>query len=286
MRLFYKTALTIFFAASAAISAPALAASLAPLKTAIQDVRESINELADVKDSSDDSQKENKKIAAGKDTLRKIIALGEAEALALKNKLKELEIEQLVAADFNFDAEGIHQNLSQMLSYFDAYYESAGKRTDNLTTYEEIRVLAQDIRVWRERVYTPGSQKILSLDLALKNKMILKIGNARFDKIVLDLKKLRNAKLISNAAIEPLLNSALGSRRIAIALDEEITEIILKMLNEYPVILGESKTNGSVHIIPDYRRIENLVGQSFEQIREMYKKFLEINNLVKKMLAG
>lgn len=289
MKLFYKIKLFFYLVVLiAAIDTRVFAASLEPLQEAIDDVRASIDELATIKDSEDGniSEKESKKVTAGKEALYKIIALGKAEVSALENKLDDLEIEQLVASDFNFDAEETHENLTQMLSYFEAYYDGAVKRVNNLETYEEVRAFARDIRLWRDGVYTPGSQRILSLDLVLKNKNIIKIGNARFDKIAIDLKKLKNAKLITLTAIEPLLNNAAGNKKIAIALDEEITSIMLKMLREYPVVLGGGVKNEPIDIIPDYERVENLVGQSFGNVRDMYKKFLEINSLVKKMLAS
>jgi hypothetical protein len=256
-------------------------------KTEIEEVKESADTLVSIKDSDNLSPKtkEEKKFAAAKDTLRKILGLSIAEVKRLQDKLDELEIEKLVASDYTFDAAEVHEMLSRMLDYYLAYYDDMGKRLDLISAYEEARNFARDLKTWREKTYLPGVERLLALDLVLRNKNLIGIADARFEKILNDLRKLKNSKLITFESLDEFLMSATGNLKSAAALDEEATNLLIRMLKSSTLNPAPGNDFGNSELASLYRRINNLVDQSLTRIKNAYRQFLEINTLVKKMVG-
>lgn len=256
-------------------------------KTEIEEVKESADALIGIKDSDNLSPKakEEKKLAAAKDTLRKILALSITEVERLQDKLDELEIEKLVATDYTFDAAEVHEMLSRMLDYYLAYYEDMGKRLELINTYDAARNFARDLKTWREKTYLPGVERLLALDLVLRNKNLIGIANARFEKILNDLRKLKNSKLITFESLEEFLMNATGNLKSAAALDEEATNLLIRMLKSSTLNPAPGNDAGNAELANLYRRIGNLVDQSLIKIKIAYRQFLEINSLVKKMIG-
>ncbi len=258
------------------------------IESAIKNVRQNVGALVGIKDDANltNEEKEVKKFEAAKDALESVINLGLAEIAAFKEKLNEIEIEKLSAADYTFDAEETHENLQKMIGYYEAYHKDMLKRVELLSGYKDAQNLAKDIKNWRDKIYRPGIRKILSLELVLKNRDIINVANNRFDKILADLKKLKNAKLITLSSVEPLLDSITGDKKATAALDEEITIIILKILKTpTPILETSNKQKPEESLISDHKLISNLVEQSFLKVKDMYKAFIEINALVKKMIG-
>lgn len=258
------------------------------IESAIKNVKQNVDTLVSIKDNAGltEEEKETKKFEAAKDALLSVIELGLTEISAFKEKLSEQKIEKLSASDYTFDAEEIHGNLKKMVEYYEAYHQDMLKRVELLEDYKDAQGLAKDIKNWREKIYRPGIKKILSLELTLKNKEIIKVANNRFDKILADLRKLKNAKLITLSSVEPLLDNITGNKKAIIALDEEITAIILKILKTPTATLEASdKLSSEKVLISDHQLISNLVEQSFLKVKDMYRAFIEINSLVKKMIG-
>ena len=118
----------------------------------------------------------------------------------------------------------------------------------------------------------------------LHNKNIIKIANNRFEKILVDLKKLKNAKLITFEILRTSINGATANINSAEALDAEATALMIKVLKTSAV--SANKDKGTEKNTPtDFQKINNLVEQSFLKIKDTYKKFIETNELVKKMMG-
>lgn len=256
------------------------------IPTTIEEIRDSISDLLIAKDddSVSEQEKEKKKVEAAKNTLKKILELGLLEIKTFKSKLDDLNIGDLVVSDYTFDSSDVYDSLDRLLNYYEAFYKDTLKRLQSVKKYEDIQVLAKDIKLWRENTYTPGIQKILALDLVLRNKNIIKIANSRFDKILSDLRKLKNSGLISLSEVERYLADATANLKAAEALDSEITKITLQLLKKQTLNLDNQKKNDSRLIISDYKRINNLVDQSIIKVKEAYKIFIALNSEVKKNL--
>lgn len=265
-----------------------LAVLPASAKTGVLEVKESVGVFINIKDNTalSSKAKEEKKFATGKDALRKILALSIAEVERLKTKLDDLEIEKLVAADYTFDAAEVHEMLSRTLEYYLAYYSDMEKRIEFLSAYEEVRAFARDLKTWREKTYLPGVERLIALDLVLRNKNILRVANIRFEKILSDLRKLKNSKLITYESLDEFLIGATGNLKSAAALDEEATNMLIRLLKASSLKLetGKDSEGANAELASLYRRINNLVDQSLLRVKNAYRQFLEINSLVKKMV--
>ncbi len=256
------------------------------IKSAIKELRDSVTAFINAKDNDEISaqEKEIKRIETAKETLKKILRLGLVEISALKDRLNELEIEKLVITDYTFDASEVYDSLARLLEYYEAYHNDTLKKVERLKNYDEAKNIAKEIKKWRESIYAPGIQKILSLDLVLRNKAILGIADARFEKILSDLRKLKNSKLLTFAELEALLNAATANLKTAEALDDEATRLILRALKENTLNPPDKNLDENEVAISSHKRISNLVDQSIIKIKDAYKKFIEINTKVKKIL--
>lgn len=245
-------------------------------------IEESISSLIATKDNvaleAEKKAEEEQRVA--KETLKKIVAIGITEATSFQKKVGVMAIETLVTDDYSFDAEAIKETLNQLLAYYISYYEEIGKRIESTTKKEAVRTIAKDIDVWRNELYNPGIQIILSIDLVLKGKSIVAIGNSRFEKILVDLRRLKKNKLINMDELEPLLRQATANQKIANSLDREAMGLLLQTLNRLKA--DDRNAIGTAN----YKKIKHQVGYLFERIRDMYKQFLEINKQVKTMLEG
>ncbi len=256
------------------------------LQNALAEVRSSVENFINIKD--DDSlevgAKDLKKFEASKNMLQKIVNLGLLEVGTFKKELNDSAIEDLVTNDYTFDAAEAHDTLVNTLTYYSAYFTSTGERIENLKTYSETQSLAHDLKIWRMQIFNPGIERIIGLKLVLRNKNIIKITKSRFEKILIDLKKLKNAKLITFDALQASINGAAANINSAEALDTEATALIIKILKTSAVTENRDK-NVEKNIPTDFQKINNLVGQSFIKIKDTYKKFIETNELVKKMMG-
>lgn len=237
-------------------------------------VNASVESLVSAKDevTQNDEDKEAKKFAAAKETVKNVVTLGIAEIGSLEKKLNGLEIEKLVTDDYTFDAAKLHDAFATGLAEGKAYHKTTLKRLEKTETRNEVQQIAAELQAWRDNAYIPLAHKLFSIELVLRQKTIVTMGNNRFEKILNDLQKLKRAKLIALEPFDEVLRRATASQKIADALHKEATGLLLATLrNEQAAI--------------DNQRIVNLVEQSFVQVKQMYKQFMEINRLLKGMLA-
>lgn len=271
------------FAFAADVSAAGLAAKNSEgLYGALRDLKASVEGLARVKDTVGAEDKEKQELRAKTQTLQKVIELGKREVEDLNERLDELHIEELVADDFTFDPVEAAETFAQMLDTFDNYYAEAEKRLLVAGNLTDIKKIAADMRAWRESIYNPGVRKLLSLGLVLQDRAAIKTASSRFDKILADLRKLKSAELITLDSLQPLISGSGASLKKAKALNEDATNILFRILRERPGMLAD---NGDVTLITPHERIGNLADQSLAELRIAYKKFMELNQAVKKMLG-
>lgn len=73
---------------------------------------------------------------------------------------------------------------------------------------DDIKKLAADFKVWREEVYGPELRKAVDFILVFQAAGILRTADARFNNISLDLRRLRNSKIVDASALQLLLAAA------------------------------------------------------------------------------
>lgn len=249
---------------------------------ALRDLKTSVEALARVKDTVGAEDKERQEFRAKTQTLQKVIELSKREIEDLNERLSELRIEELVADDFTFDPVESKDGFEQMLGTFDYYFTEAERRLLAAQNIADIKKIASDMRAWRENVYNPGVRKLLSLGLVLQDRAAIKTASLRFDKILADLRKLKSAELITLESLQPFITDSGASLKKAKALNEDATNILFRLLREKPGMLAD---NGDASVITPHERIANLADQSLAELRIAYKKFMELNMAVKKMLG-
>ncbi len=232
----------------------------------------SVDELVSAKDSNEnEAERETKKLNAAKETVKKALALGLSEIDVLEKKLKNLEIEKLVTDDYTFDAADVHDKLAADLTEGKSYQKLLLKNSDSAKTQDDIRRIAGELQKWRDDFYAPIVQKIFSIDIVLRQKTVVNMGNSRFEKILNDLHRLKNAKLITLEPFDAVLRQATANQKMALALHEEALQLLRTNLRSAKETI-------------DNKRITNLVEQSFLQTKSMYKQFIAINKLMKGLL--
>lgn len=252
------------------------------LYSALKELKSSVDNLARVKDAAPREDKEKQEFRAKVQTLQKVIDLGKREVEDLRERLGELHIEELVAADFTFDSVETAETFAQALKTFDHYYSEAERNLLAAQESADIKKIAAEMRAWRETSYNPIVKKLLSLGLVLQDRAAIKTTSSRFDKILSDLRKLKSAELITLDTLQPFTNSAGAGIKKAKALNEDATNILFKILRERPGMMAD---NGDVKLISPHERIANLADQSLAELRMTYKNFIELNEAVKKMLG-
>lgn len=256
--------------------------SVAYVKTTKEIIQESIEELIAIKDDTTlaVATKEARELESAKATLQKIVEVSHEEIKLFQKKLNGLAIEQLVTDDYTFDAAAITGTLNGLLTYYNAYHTETLKNVEKATQQDETQKIASDLEVWRSTVYNPGIQIIFSIELVLNQKNSLKIGNNRFEKILNDLRRLKNNKLITLVELDPLLRRATANQKIANALGADATMLLLQTLRNL------NDDNRNVIAATNYKKIKNIAEQLFMNVRDMYKQFMEINKKVQVMLQG
>lgn len=253
-------------------------ADSSPLQSALQDVKTSVNALAQTKDTATPEEKTQKEFKARAAALQKIINLGRLELENLRGRLESVKVEELVAYDYAFDAADAEATLTQLLDNGLAYYDEVQTRLASVADNAAAKRIAAEIRLWREQFYNPVFKRVIAVQFVLHTRDAIKTANNRFEKIVTDLRKLKSSELVRFNELEPLLTPAAAGIKKAEALNNESATLLLKILKE--PLIPEKSTD----VVPDYDRITNLAEQSLNEIRRTYKKFIELNSAVKTML--
>lgn len=250
-----------------------------PMQSALQEVRASVDALAQTKDAAPSDDKALKEFKARASALQKIINLGRVELDHLTQRLDALNVEELVVYDYAFDAADAQQTLEQLLESGVAYYDEVQSRLAAAADSAGVKRIAAEIKLWREQFYHPIFKRIIAIQLVLHSRSAIKTADNRFAKITADLRKLNSSELVRFNELEPLLTPAAAGIKKAEALNNESATLLLKILKE-PLAPEKPRTD----IVSDYERITNLAEQSLNEIRGTYKKFIELNGAVKVML--
>jgi len=211
--------------------------------------------------------------ASQKDALKKILELTALEIKDLQsqlNKLKDLSADHVkLKNQFLLDLENYLKNLES----FNNELSADGAILD------PIQNLAAKLKSWRENVYNPAAQNIVTFLLIYREQTILKIADDRYDRISSDVKKLALAKLFETDELEILLNEAAANLKAAHALNDE-AKIALTKLLESPEINNVQNSEEK----PQLSDVQELVKKSLAKIKVVYQIFFEMSSLVKKLL--
>jgi len=302
-----------------ALRPPAGGSGQAPseaIQSAFQNVVESVDQLLTIKDSElSDEEKTLLDIEVRKTALSRILDLSILEANDLKNKLKKLNMKDAPLSSV-LDYSEIRDNFLNRLNGFLAYYDLTQETLNGSLDLEKIKNLAVDFKAWRETEYNPEVKKIMDFVLVFQIKASIKGSDRRLEKITVDLKKLESLKIMDVAKLRPPLEEATTAINMAREANSAANKLLLANLSglytaatssatttpsltqegitatstlDTQTVLGITATSTATTtqtdlVAAEETTIQMLIEEGLAKIKEAYKKFIEISNLVKEGL--
>lgn len=223
--------------------------------------------------------------------------------------IKEVEdiIEQLkVLKNLNEPETNLRNQLLEKFNGFLQFYDEQKK---NLNQPEEfdltaIKKLAQDFKNWRENIYRPIFETATDFLLINQQEAVLEMTEKRYQKISLDINKLKKTNLEGIDILEKSLDQAANLIKTAKDLWQETEDNFWQILDftalatasstptatssgETVTLIATSTitpTSTSVTAEDQSLSIKNLIGESLNKIKEAYRIFIEMSIFVKKLL--
>lgn len=258
--------------------------------------------------SDDETLTDEERFTKAKDGLVLALNLAIEKVAKLRTSLDEQEyddgsLENELKADFVVSLDG-----------YGVYYSETVVSAETLTTLQEVKGLAQEVRAYRDEIYTPGIEEIVQFILVFYTDNIIGVANDRFEKISKDINTLESLGLIKEdrflekmTQIETLLTEARelnvqAKDMIIIPPDknvEEATTTISVLETDIPdddvstTTVQESITDeGEGETVPamteeegeDVESIDPLEA-SLNNVKLVYEIFLEISKDVKTTLG-
>jgi len=267
------------------ISSAIIAAIFSPLTTAfakenlstnLKEVLEKVTEISTITgdDSLTKSEKDQKELEARKDALVKIFELTLLEDQDLKNRLTNLE-------NLKPEHEEMRKLLLNVFTENENAYRIMHKRLDESTQSDEVKQLATDFKNWRNAVYNPKVEQILSFVLVFQQEKTLSIARDRFQKIQSDLDKLAVAKRIKKEDVSDLLQKSLLHLSLAEELHARAQRTVIASLKQESI--ADEKTK---EILAEEKQpaAKELVSKSIDQVKLAYKNFISIGKIVREKI--
>lgn len=123
------------------------------------------------------------------------------------------------------------------LTLYNTYYTGALESARSLENLESVQVLAQEIKTYRDTVYTPGVEDIVEFVLIFYSEDVLKTANERFEKVSSDIEKLETLGLIEPGLFDEKLESARQMLTAADGLRLQAEQIVIP-----PIVLETTTT--------------------------------------------
>ncbi|MBI2010835.1 MAG: hypothetical protein HYS89_01220 [Candidatus Colwellbacteria bacterium] len=201
------------------------------------------------------------KVLQAKDDMTKALNIAAERVDARKS-----ELEKLSFPEASREAE-LKASLLQELDGYKAYYLRKREALASLTSLEEIKALAQEIKTYREEIYAPEGQRIVAFISLYANESDLGVTKERFEKIKTDLDNLKGLGLIDETVtldevslIDGLLQESANSQN-------EARELIL---------------GGSSN---DSARANGLIQETMARIKTTYDLYLSLSGTVNSKLG-
>jgi hypothetical protein len=231
------------------------------LKNAKQEARESVDKLIDVKNNEELSEEEKLRLEteASRTALLDVFKFSALETQALIDKVKD-------AKDLTVEYIELQGGLLEDLNEFLGAYADFQDRLAAAENLEAIKELAAEFKNWRENVYGPVVQAALDFISVFQSRNLLKMAEGRFEKISQDLRRWKFSRIIKTDLLEPLLSQAGVSLKEARALYNQAAALLLENKEDKPPV-------------------KSFLDETLLKIRDAYKRFLEMSDLVKKMLT-
>ncbi|MGC9610891.1 MAG: hypothetical protein ABSE68_01590 [Minisyncoccia bacterium] len=275
-------------------SLPARAEENQTVQKALDNAKQYLDDLVTAKDdnSVDD-------VGLRVETFRQVLDLSSAEAKDLEFKLLTVTKEDVFEAWKKQAMNG----LTEALVYFDSQKQAVSDGKD--VSLGQIKQIAQDFKSWRDENYLPLTGQIQDFMLIKQEAKSVQTAQSRLQKINNDLKSIKRAIFSSADKINGLLANSTESINKADELNNQATKLFIDLYVSTStaatstltvatsteeissVVLDNSSSTASSSALKDQSpivSIKDLVGSSLLKIKEAYQGFIDISNLVRKLL--
>lgn len=280
---FVKLKILIVILTAAVLMPTALAATTEPEpeKTPVQ---ESLDELLSIRDDTSLSEEEKlgKELEIRKEILSEVLSLSLDEVAKLSAKLDGLP-------EFAKDSreKTLQDEFKADLENYTAYYEGQSKKLTELTTIDEAKTLAQEIKEYRADTYNLRIKETVNFVLIFYNEDVLKIATTRLDKISADIKKLEKLGYLKSGAFDSKLKEAADILNAAQLLQKEAKSAILTPPDEIQNTDETQNTEGVVGepVVEEPIGPDKLIEESLGKVKSAYDIFLQIGKDLRKILG-
>lgn len=283
-------------------------AEQASVQKALENVKEKVDDLVTAKDENT-----NNDLTLRIEAFRKVIDFSIAETKDLKLKL--LSHDQL-AGELAIWKQTLSDDLNTALKYYEEQKQNLAEN-ETVINLESIKDLGQRFKTWRDEDYLTTSNQINDFLLIQQEKQAVQIAKKRYQKISEDINKIQKAKIRGASDLVKLLNQA--DRLIKDG--DKINQGAENLFNTFYLIpLKQSNPPGATSsvenlIMPEASStqensvtannttstatstdttmpvaetsvpsIKDSVKDSLAKIRGAYQIFIEMSNLVRKLL--
>ena len=302
-----KINFTIVFLIISLISAGTANAQSSAVQNALKDVQGQVQDLVTAKDEGQTDD-----LSLRIETFKKVVDFSISEAKDIKIKLLALD---KLSKEVALWRDSIVSSLNKAIDYYEDQKESLDDT--NKINLETIKKIASDFKEWRDKNYIAASSEADSYLLILQEQKAVETAMKRSERIRKDVLALLKAKIKGAAQLQELLGDADKKINEAADLNKEANDFFW---NQYilPIALrnieNETTTTSSVPAAtstlmnaplfatstatsststdanatssPIFRTssIKDLVESSLSQIKGAYQIFIEMSNLVRKLL--
>jgi len=254
------------------------------VQKAFEDVKGKLDELVGAKDEDSVSD-----LTLRIETFKKVIELSISEAKDLKLKLLALDKLSEELADWQ---KTMIEKLNFALDYYEGRKEFLIDNARELNL-PSIRELAQGYKTWREEHYLKTADQIRDFLLIQQEQKSIQVANRRAQKIAEDLKRIEKAKIKGAADLNKLLAKAQDLIKEGVKLNDQAYNQFLNQFISFE-ISNSAVATSSTSTLPESEAtstevifqpsIKDLVRESLNKIKEAYQVFIEMSNLVRKLL--
>ena len=297
------------------LSVPAIFAQGTPnVQKALEDVKEQVNDLVTAKDENNPNE-----LALRIETFKKVLDLSITEAKDLKIKFLTADFDKNDKALLPW-RDKVSDALTDAGKYYEEQKQNLGDKEKTIAL-EDIKTIAQDFKNWRETNYLTAADQINNFLLIQQEAGAIQVAKKRVIKIKDDIIKIQKINAKTAGELSKLLNKAdqlikesdkvnqeaeKNFRELYIEPKPVITEVTtieststkseteentstttlskkeLAVSNENATTTGADSEKTAQPISPP--SIRDLVKDSLTKVKEAYRVFIEMSNLVRKLL--
>lgn len=274
------------------------------LQNALKNVQKGVDELTNVKNENS-RESFNSRVETFKEVLN--LSLSEMENI----KLRLLSLDNLTEKGLALREEMVSW-FDEVLKFYNSQKQDLKKlENDENATINDIKNLAQKFKEWRETDYLPKIDEIYNFILINLEKEAVQMAQNRFQKISRSLNQLKENNVKNLDGVFELLDKTKKLIQEGNELNQKSEDLFWQFLtpslieensSTSPTSSGEissteinslnstssnasSSATTTEEINPQPPSIKDLTKESLNKIKEAYQIFIEISNLVRKLLS-